>query len=277
MPRKDGITDEIIIELYKRGLPYKEMCRITGLTSRAILNIIKKHNVQLRQKQYAGQPRKHNVNTNFFKKWNHKMAWVLGLLITDGTISKNSVVFAQKNVYILKQIAYLMEADFVQGSIGPTRTTPTLIINSKEIVNDLKDMGITENKSLTVPFPNVPETFLPSFIRGVIDGDGWVDKEGYQMKITTGSKFFAEGLYNVFLSWQLNTNIKIEQTKTDQQIYRVNVKGKNNMISLAKKLYTYEIGKFVDYKRLRMSQHSKELWSHLEHLVNNERYVILNK
>ena len=70
-----------------------------------------------------------------------------------------------------------MEADYVLAPIGPTRLTPTLMINSynsKEIKKDLEQFGISSNKSLTVPFPDVPKEFLPSFVRGVIDGDGWV-------------------------------------------------------------------------------------------------------
>ena len=60
------------------------------------------------------------------------------------------------------------------------------------------------NKSLTVPFPNVPEEYLASFVRGVIDGDGWVQKEGYIMNITSGSKLFAEGLLSIYQSWDLS-------------------------------------------------------------------------
>ncbi|WP_155974203.1 hypothetical protein [Paenisporosarcina sp. HGH0030] len=45
----------------------------------------------------------------------------------------------------------------------------------------------------------VSEKFLQSFVRGVIDGDGWVGHEGYQVNVTTGSLAFAEGLLAVFL------------------------------------------------------------------------------
>lgn len=68
-------------------------------------------------------------------------------------------------------------------------------------------MDITAKKSLTVPFLTVPEEYLPSFVRGVIDGDGWVVSEGYQMNVTSGSFNFAEGLLEVFQSWNLKSDI----------------------------------------------------------------------
>ena len=102
-----------------------------------------------------------------------------------------------------------MEADYVLAAYRSNKITPTLIINSKEIKKDLEILGIIANKSLTVPFPNVPEEYLASFVRGVIDGDGWVQKTGYVMNVTSGSQDFAEGLLSVFQSWQLRSEITI--------------------------------------------------------------------
>ena len=39
MPRKPGITDEAIINIYKSDMSYKEMVPITGLTDRAAKKI----------------------------------------------------------------------------------------------------------------------------------------------------------------------------------------------------------------------------------------------
>ena len=103
----------------------------------------------------------------------------------------HTISFSQKDENILHMIADLMEADYVLAAFGPTKTTPTLLINSKEIKKDLEKLGILTNKSLTLPFPDVPKEFLPSFVRGVIDGDGWVQNKGYTMNITTGSELFA--------------------------------------------------------------------------------------
>ncbi|WP_147534705.1 LAGLIDADG family homing endonuclease [Bacillus marasmi] len=278
MPRHKGITDEDIIKMYKSGMPYKEMIPIIGLTDRGIRKVIYRHGVQINRKQGSGQPRKHKVNEDFFKTWSHEMAWVLGMFITDGTVSRktNSISFAQKDEKILHIIADYMNADYVLTPLAPTKKTPSLVINSKEICNDLEKIGIKANKSLTVPFPDVPEEFLPSFVRGVIDGDGWVDYEGYVMNITTGSQLFANQLEIIFKTWDLRSEITTFITQANNTIYRVWIKGKRSLIFLASLIYKHEIGKFINYKRLNMSQHSNEQMSKLEQLLTHNEYILLD-
>ena len=152
-----------------------------------------KHGVKMNREKSSGRPRKHKVNEDFFKIWTHEMAWVLGLFVTDGCVNNkiHSISFTQKDERILRLIARYMEADYVLAPSAPTRLTPTLLIHSKEIKKDLENLGIGSNKSLTVPFPDIPEEFLPSFVRGVIDGDGWVQKTGYVMNVTSASLSFC--------------------------------------------------------------------------------------
>ena len=219
MPRNPGMTDEEIIKMYKSGMSFKEMKPIIGLSDRAIRDVMYKHGVKMNREQSSGQPRKHKVNEDFFKVWTHEMAWVLGMFVTDGCVNNkiHSISFTQKDERILHLIANFMEADYVLAPNASTRSTPTLLINSEEIKKDLENLGIGPNKSLTVPFPDVPEEFLPSFVRGVIDGDGWVQKKGYVMNVTSGSKRFAEGLLSVFQSWKLRSEITTED-QSEQEI-----------------------------------------------------------
>ncbi|HJF31986.1 MAG TPA: hypothetical protein K8V56_09445 [Sporosarcina psychrophila] len=253
------MTDEAIINMYKSGMSFKEMQPIIGLSDRAIRNVLYKHEIPMNREQYSGQPRKNKVNEDFFKVWTHEMAWVLGLFVTDGHVNKqyHSIYFSQKDERILKLIAKYMEADYVLAPIGSTRSTPTLIVNSKKIKMDLEALGIVANKSLTVPFPNIPGEFLSSFVRGVIDGDGWVGKEGYQMHITSGSLDFTEGLLAVFHSWGLKTKITFIKGQTGNIIYRLWVNGKNELPKLAKIIYkNATFDDFHVYKRVYMTQHS---------------------
>ncbi|WP_456279311.1 LAGLIDADG family homing endonuclease [Bacillus sp. AK128] len=256
MPRNPGITDQDIIKMYKNGVNFKEMCQITGISDRAIRNVLYKHGVKMNREQSSGQPRKHSVNENFFKIWSHEMAWILGLIITDGCINKdiNSITLTQKNEQILKLVAKYMDADYVLAPIRKTTQTPTLIINSKEIKSDLGNLGVKARKSLTIEFPTIPVKYLPSFIRGVIDGDGWVQKTGYVMNITTGSHAFAKGLLSVFNSWHLRSEITVESSKTGNVIYRVWVKGKHVLPELGKIIYNESIEPYYSYKKEYMMQ-----------------------
>jgi hypothetical protein len=259
MPRNPGMTDEVIIQMYKSGMSFKEMIPIIGLSDRAIRNVLYKHGVGMNREQYSGQPRKHKVNENFFKVWTHEMAWVLGLFVTDGHVHNqtHTISFSQKDENILHLIANYMEADYVLAPFGPTKITPSLLINSKEIKKDLEKLGILANKSLTVPFPDVPEEYLPSFVRGVIDGDGWVQKTGYVMNITSGSLRFSEGLLTVFLCWSLCSQITSEISTAGNSIYRIWVKGKSELPKLARIIYNDATNNYILYKKELMTQHSK--------------------
>lgn len=99
MPRNPGITDEVIIKIYKSGMSYKEMEPIIGLSGRAIRDVMYKHGVKMNHEKSSGQPRKHKVNEDFFKVWTHEMAWVLGMFVTDGCVNNkiHSISFTQKD------------------------------------------------------------------------------------------------------------------------------------------------------------------------------------
>ncbi len=253
MPRNPGITDEKIIELYKSEMSHKEINAITGLSSRSVLNAVHKHGVKPNREQSSGQPRKHKVNEDFFKTWSHEMAWVLGLFVTDGCVHQNwCISFAQKEERILKIIANYMEADFVCLKKYSTRSVPLLVINSKEIKSDLDKMGILARKSLNVPFPEVPKEYLPSFVRGVIDGDGWVGEEGYNMNVTSASYQFAQHLHTVFTSWELHSKVSEQKSLSGNKIYKIWVTGKEDLLNLAKIIYENATNDFLFYKRDKM-------------------------
>ncbi|WP_394188029.1 LAGLIDADG family homing endonuclease [Paenisporosarcina quisquiliarum] len=279
MPRHPNITDEAIIQMYTSEVPFKEMMILTGLTDRAIRNVMYKHGISMNRAQFSGQPRKNKVNEDFFSVWSHEMAWVLGILVTDGHIDKinHSICFSQKDERILRIIAKYMAADYVLTPFGKTKKTPTLIIHSKKMKLDLEHLGITPRKSLTVPFPNVPEKYLSSFVRGVIDGDGWVGHEGYQVNVTSASESFATKLLEVFHSWDLNSDIKQHISQNGNTIYRIWVRGKISLQRLSGIIYNYTIDDFIISKRISMTQHNKHPFYHEDLSENSKWRIIGNK
>lgn len=73
-------------------------------------------------------------------------------------------------------------------------------------------------------------------------GDGWVQKKGYIINVTTGSKQFAIGLYQDFLNWNLRTEITHQINDSGNIIYRVWVKVKNELPKLGNIIYNVNVG-----------------------------------
>jgi hypothetical protein len=117
------------------------------------------------------------------------MAWVLGVIATDGNIyvgqgrdeSHNAhparLQITQKEPELLEKVKDSMESDasltfHPKGGIrGAAYSFGT---SEPRIVRDLISLGITPRKSKTLQFPAVPTEFVRDFIRGCWDGDGTV-------------------------------------------------------------------------------------------------------
>jgi intein/homing endonuclease len=72
---------------------------------------------------------------------------------------------------------------------------------NQRISERLQELGLTERKSTTKPFPQVPEEYVRHFIRGYFDGNvsfSWQihkkDKHIMRTEIASGSERFLEGL-----------------------------------------------------------------------------------
>src|SRR5690625_6041252 len=98
------------------------------------------------------------------------MAYVQGLVITDGNISKSTLAISQNERYILEEIRIAMDSDYeIKRRKNGVNDIYVLSMYRKEIVDDLKAMGISEGESRVVEFPEVPDEYLSHFIRGVIE------------------------------------------------------------------------------------------------------------
>jgi hypothetical protein len=153
---------------------------------------LKRHKLSFERIDENGQKhsvtlRKIEVDENFFSSWSPEMAWVLGLIFSDGNLfiekrTKDArISISQKETELLDKVKFLMNCnarlyhsprkvynDVVSGELY------TLKLQNKKIFSDLISLGLVENKSLTVDFPNIPKEYARHFIRGCWDGDGSV-------------------------------------------------------------------------------------------------------
>lgn len=155
--------------------------------------------------------------SNFFKTWSHDMAYILGFITTDGNVKKNRVMITQKGTEYdtLKKISIAMTGeDWVTRRVcinknihnEPRKYDEVCFwIDNKEIIKDLYNLGIHENKTFTVKPPeNIPTKYFNSYLRGIIDGDGVNKKENKLELSISGNRYMMEFLLN-FLNNFLGT------------------------------------------------------------------------
>ena len=156
--------------------------------------------------------RKIRYNEKFFKEWSAEMAYVLGLIYTDGNLhirkAKSGyeigiLTFAQKDKELVEKFLKLMGCDapirFKERRELESTTAGELFyfnIGNNDIANDLIRLGVTTAKSLNMKFPKIPNKYFRHFVRGVFDGDGsvYLDKLTIRVKLLSGSCSFIQTL-----------------------------------------------------------------------------------
>lgn len=181
--------------------------------------------------------RKYQIDFNLFKKIDEEWkAYFIGWLFSDGNLEKNfkSIKITSKDKDVLDYFNQKISGGkikLIRKAGGPfiSPSNQRLYIR-KEVFNfyvycreyciDLNKIGLIPCKSKTIEFPLFAD-FLPSFLRGVFEGDGHfcfgtsasnrATKEK-RMGITTGSLKFAESISKYLSSYGIENVIRNSKT-----------------------------------------------------------------
>jgi hypothetical protein len=240
---EDFLTKEKLLELYiEKGMSLTDIGKLAGCTRVNVHYKLKRFGIDARSKTEArtraldqgkikttridefGNKKevvyqKIRYNENFFKEWSPEMAYVLGLIYTDGNLhirkAKSGyelgiLSFAQKDKELVEKFLALMDCDatirFKERKILKNTVAGELYyfnIGNNDIANDLIRLGVTPNKSLNMKFPEIPDIYLRHFVRGFFDGDGSVYLEhgkSIRVKLLSGSKVFVKSLNNLLVN-----------------------------------------------------------------------------
>ena len=131
------------------------------------------------------------------------MAYILGFTFADGNVYQNTLSWKLANNKANKDL--LRKINKTIGSTYPIEKQNDsfrLRINHPLLVKDLINLGVIPNKSKRANFPKIPPLLLRDFIRGFLDGDGWIIANRKKMEISIGfsdgGKEFLKGLVNCF-------------------------------------------------------------------------------
>lgn len=241
IPRKTD--DNVIKRLYEEGRTTTEIARHFNVSNVAISQRYRVLGINVSKRRRTPI---YTLNERFFDAYSAGMAYVLGFILTDGCITRNTAMIAQKERETLEGIAKLIGTD---APITATNGVYRLHINRKAVVERLKELGITERKSLTVGCPDVPSEYFADFLRGVIDGDGWAHKKGYVVCIASGSELFAEEL-----TARLNSEGFPFKRSHDGHAWRIKLSGKDEVKRLGEYLYSDPTAFCIARKKARILQ-----------------------
>lgn len=199
----------------------------------------------------GGHNRK-SINKDFFKLWSPSMAYVLGLISADGavedvrnssrtcyfTISSvdKSLIIQVKKVLNSSHRIYIKEPRFQKFKNGSYFCTKQFIlrIGSKNMFQDLVNLGVTPRKSLRLTLPKMSDEYFRYYLRGYFDGDGCVHvslQKGYKIPeiitiFTSGCKSFLDSL-----NYKLHNQIGTPQMKVNinSGAFRLRYREKNSL------------------------------------------------
>jgi len=255
------LTKESLEDLYwRKGMTLEQIGREYGTSGNHASQIMKKRGVKIKSRKELGlkfSDDYSNVNVNFFMRNTPELAYIAGLLATDGHMystgsgNRFSLGMTDKDV-----IEWVAEKIGVTNKIY-TNTSGKLPLYRIAFSNHkVKEMlvnqyKITPKKSLTLQFPKLNACQYSHFLRGVFDGDGSVgyDKRNIlSVSMSSASKDFINGIKEIVDNIiGYDVNILKTHTQKGEPYYRYSFFG----IDKAKKFHDwlYENGVFGSSRR----------------------------
>lgn len=230
--------EQEVIDLYLSGLSIQKIANHFSQGRKCVVNVLIRNNITRRDA--TKRNKKYSVNENYFDVIDTEdKAYFLGLLITDGWVVGNNmgINLQEGDKEILetfkKCISYTGNLRKIPKKIGSNQYG--LIIRSKALCEDLKKYGIVQNKTFKTYFPDISENLWHHFIRGCIDGDGWIT---IKKKCRTKTVGFC-GNYDLVVSIQkiLKEKCDLNEIKTHKMgnIYKFAYPGNH----IAEKIINY--------------------------------------
>lgn len=202
---KDQLKPQAIA-MRQDGYSLQEIINTLGIRWKAV-NLWTK-GVELNNEQVMEIRNKHHYNVDVFTKEDAVSYYLLGAWMSDGNVrvrddrpNAKTISIAAKDKDWIELINSVVSPKTPIKSHG--NNCYSVHYHSTEMADWLISKGCGPCKSLTLQFPEVPKQYIPDFLRGYIDGDGWItfttfyraDRERHeqnrQMGICTGSKSFA--------------------------------------------------------------------------------------
>lgn len=159
---------------------------------------------------------KYSVNEKFFDTWTSQMAYILGFTFADGSIYNTTLSWdvQKRDIEILKKIKNACSATY--PIILHRHVSCRLRIHNQVLVNSAIEIGLLPKKNIRNALPKIPTEYLRHFIRGYLEGDGWIvlrrNRNELDVGFSSGNREFLE-LLNLKITNFLNINLGLVRSK----------------------------------------------------------------
>ena len=199
-------------------------------------------------------------------RWSPDFAYAIGLLVTDGNLSKygRHISFVSKDIEQIETFTKCLDIKVTVGSsFSGYKKIKTWRVQFGDVIFHqwLMSIGIMPKKSKILGIIKIPQKYFIDFLRGCFDGDGcsysywdprWKSSFMFYLSFASGSLTFLQWISKVLYD---RFHIKGHITKASKKSTNYQLKySKHEAIKLVKRMYSTKQKPCLQRKRLKISQ-----------------------
>lgn len=262
------LDDVKICAEYAKGYSGLELAKVFNCGITSVYRALNKNNVLLRKASDVS--RKYFVNDQFFNSVDNQCkAYTLGFITADGNINRVyskvlRIGLHKRDKDVLYKIIKCMESNY---PVNTSKKQVYVAITSNQLCDDVLSMWKYKGFG-RLPFYDINEDLLNHYLRGLVDGDGWISRNKanrYQVGVC-GNKKTMTFIKNILFK-KFNYKAKILPNKS---IYQVAISDNIIIKSFLDWLYqgafiylNRKYSKYVDFKN-NYKKNSVNKWSENE-------------
>jgi hypothetical protein len=230
--RFNSSKEKNIIEMYQSGTNTVDIAKKYNTYNTSIRRVLLRNNINIRN--YSQAVSRIQGNLFSFLSLTREESYFLGLLITDGCISRTSNLtlgLQEQDVYMLQKFANFLGPKnkvYKYFHTAHNKYQYQVSVGNIEICKNLNKLAIFKNKSFDLELL-IPINF--DILRGIIDGDGYVKKG--TISISSKSKKFLEQIQIFYTSYNIISYLH----SLPKNNYVLNVHKKKYILFLHSKMY----------------------------------------
>jgi thymidylate synthase (FAD) len=186
--------EHFIVEQYQAGFSAEKLAEAYDVHPTTIRGIVMRHNESMRSRR---ESRTMHTNTSFFAEIDTPTkAYVLGVIYADGNIafrenqpSYGSITQHKDYAAWLKRLGALWGGSVIAGG---RPNSVKLTIPGIDAAEHLVGHGVVQSKSKILVGPDLPDELVPHFVRGYLEGDGYISIQKPLITISSSSPQFLE-------------------------------------------------------------------------------------